>query len=193
MRQGSSLKVNPMNELSIVFLNESFKYSPEDGALIWRKRPSDHFATISGWKRFNSRFAGKVAGTVNGQGYIQVKINGVAHNAHRIAWAIHNSIWPDGEVDHISGDKLDNRAVNLRLVSHAENCKNQRLSTANNSGRTGVSLDKRDGTWCAYIMGPDKQIYLGRSKDLNEVALLRESAERELGYHRNHGSGKPAI
>lgn len=180
-----------MSELSIEFLNESFQYIAEDGLLIWRERPSHHFPTIPGWKRFNSRFSGKPAGTVNGQGYRQIKINGISHNAHRIAWAIHNSIWPIGDVDHISGNKLDNSSSNLRLVSHAENCRNQRLSSANKSSRTGISLDKRDGTWCAYIMADDKQIYLGRRKSLNEAISLRESAEKKLGYHENHGRPAP--
>jgi hypothetical protein len=54
-------------------------------------------------------------------------------------------------VDHINGDKLDNRRENLRVCTQAENAKNKRGNKRNTSGYKGVSFDKRKGTWAAYI------------------------------------------
>ena len=64
-------------------------------------------------------------------------------------------------VDHISGDGLDNRRGNMRLVSHAENLRNQRVRVNNTSGLKGVSWNKRAGKWVANIRVDGKSQYLG--------------------------------
>ena len=69
---------------------------------------------------------------------------------------------PDGfEVDHISGDGLDNRRVNLRLATRSQNQHNQRLNRSNTSGFKGVQLHKLTGRWMAMIKNGGKRKYLG--------------------------------
>jgi hypothetical protein len=68
---------------------------------------------------------------------------------------------PADEVDHANGDSLDNRRVNLRLATHAENNRNKGLQKNNTSGYKGVSLRSDTGRWAAYIMAGGKRRSLG--------------------------------
>jgi hypothetical protein len=82
----------------------------------------------------------------------------------RICVHLHRFIMdaPDGlEVDHIDGDGLNNRRCNLRLATRSQNMRNQRLNSRNTSGFKGVSWDKRDKKWLAYIKVYRKKIHLG--------------------------------
>jgi hypothetical protein len=66
------------------------------------------------------------------------------------------------EVDHINGDGLDNRRCNLRIVSHKQNLRNQRLHVGSTSGFKGVSWDKERRRWAAHIKYDGKKRFLGR-------------------------------
>ena len=81
------------------------------------------------------------------------------------------------EVDHINGDKLDNRRENLRIVSHAENTQNVRTK----KGRLrGVYCDARDGVWYAQVKHAGKRHHLGRFKTPEEAAAAASAARLRL-------------
>ncbi len=87
---------------------------------------------------------------------------------------------PGADVDHINGDKLDNRRCNLRVVSHAKNCQNRRRLNANNtSGATGVYWRQRVHCWQARISVDGKHRSLGYFKDKSVAVAVRQAAERE--------------
>lgn len=87
---------------------------------------------------------------------------------------------PDNmEVDHINGNRLDNRKENLRLCSRLENCKNISTPITNNSGYKGVSLDKRRGKFRAYITIENKQKWLGYFNTAKEAAVKYNEAAIE--------------
>ena len=91
------------------------------------------------------------------------------------------------ELDHINGDRLDNRIENLRPVTRQENLKNQKRSIANTSGVTGVYWDRETGKWRALIRIGGKVKTIGRFLSFEEAVMARKEAERKNGYHANHG------
>lgn len=115
-----------------------FTYS--DGAIYWKVSLS------------NRVHVGMRAGTVTSQWYESVRIGGKKHQSHRIAWCLHNGEVPDGMViDHIDGNKLNNKIENLRVVTTSENLFNAKMAKNNKSGITGVCWDKRRKSWMVCI------------------------------------------
>lgn len=83
---------------------------------------------------------------------------------------------PEYDIDHISGDKMDNRRKNLRICSHQKNMFNQKLRSTNSSGYTGVSFSKSAGKFEAYIHYCGKKINLGLFATAKEGAIARDKA-----------------
>lgn len=95
---------------------------------------------------------GDVAGCDNGEGYRNIRIHGRFYVAHRLAWLYVHGEWPIGWIDHIDGNRDNNRIVNLRCVTASENMQNQR-------GRRGTG---RNGSgWSARISLNRKKYHLG--------------------------------
>ena len=109
-------------------------------------------------------------------GYASTRINGRAVHLHRF---ILNAP-EDKEVDHKNGNGLDNRRLNLRLCSHAENMQNRKTHKNNTSGHKGIWLDRRCGKWVATIQCDGERKRLGSSFDKKELIVLRQKAEKEL-------------
>ncbi len=128
------------------------------------------------------------AGTVDGNGYIRVKIGKSKHLAHRIIWEMHNGAIPDGmEIDHINHNKIDNRIENLRIVSKLINMQNKSKYKNNSSGVCGVSWHKVKCLWVSYIQKNKSRVMLGYFDDFFEAVCARKSAEISLEFHSNHG------
>lgn len=127
--------------------------------------------------------------SVNGKEYMISRIGPRAILSHRLAWFLYYGSWPNGVVDHENHNGRDNRIVNLRDVTHAENLRNAKRSKANKSGVTGVYWNKVARKWHASIGGGvnRKIIYLGLFSDIEVAKAARKKAEEELGYHTNHG------
>lgn len=84
-------------------------------------------------------------------------------------------------VDHINGNGLDNRKINLRICTHAQNSRNQRMAKNNKSGYKGVTWRARDNLWRATICINGKQIDVGMSKCKEKAARLYDEAAKK--YH----------
>ena len=77
-------------------------------------------------------------------------------------------------VDHINHDRRDNRRENLRLVTPHQNNMNKGATNRNTSGVVGVSYDKRDNRWDAYIHWNYKRISLGSFKNFEDAVTARK-------------------
>jgi hypothetical protein len=175
-------------EPTAAYLGECVSYDPITGTLTWRNRPSLHFSNEARWKQFNTSFAGRPAfNSIDGHGYRNGSLDrrsGI--KAHRVILALTTGGWPE-HVDHINGDRADNRLSNLRAINHAENQRNLKRPVNNTSGVIGVYHDNRRGGWYAKIKVDQKQIHLG-NYDTKEAAIVaRGEAELRYGFHKNHG------
>jgi hypothetical protein len=130
---------------------------------------------------------GKEQKSLYTNGYVRVWIKGYHFTAARVVWKHVNGSEPLEDIDHINGDRLDNRLINLRAVSRAENMRNAKRSAANTSGVTGVVFDKVNNKWMAQIMVDYKMIKIGRYDDINDAIKARIGAEEDHGFHPNHG------
>lgn len=158
-------------------LESRLRYDPETGFIYWRE---------------GERRAGNRAFTYKSKrGYLVTTFRGrdgeTTLSAHRVAWALHYGEWPSGQIDHINGDRTDNRIVNLRDVVNAENAKNSAMNSNNTSGVNGVYLHRQTGKWCAQINAFGKTVGLGLFKEMADAIIARKAAERVLGYSKNHG------
>ena len=84
-------------------------------------------------------------GSIDHYGYLIIKIKGVQYKSHRLAWLYQYGSMPSGVIDHINGDKTDNRICNLRDVDQAENCRNANRSKNPDTGFKGVHIDSTNG------------------------------------------------
>lgn len=156
-----------------------------------------HYDTETGiftWidiKRKKRLIAGSVYNMSNGKKYLIIKFNMLRYGAHRLAWLYVMGKFPDNEIDHIDGNGLNNRIINLRDVTRSENKKNTRLVNTNNSGVCGVFFDKSRNNWRSSITTNGRVITIGRFNNIFDAACARKSAEFVYGFHENHGSIRP--
>jgi hypothetical protein len=107
--------------------------------------------------------------------------------AHRVAWALHYGEWPSDQIDHVNGDKTDNRLENLRIVTAQGNAKNRSLRSDNTSGHVGVYWVRETKKWSAQIKVDGRQKTIGSFESLEDAVKARKAAEDLNGYHANHG------
>tara|TARA_R100000541_G_scaffold34564_1_gene42964 strand:- start:1864 stop:2406 length:543 start_codon:yes stop_codon:yes gene_type:complete len=170
-------------------LKELVTYNPETGKMFWKARTAKHINSSSALKSFNTRYAGNEIKTIDGKGYYHGSFGGKFLRVHRLAWLYVYGEMPK-TIDHINGDRTDNRIVNLKSVTNQENHLNQRLNSTNTSGVAGVYLNKKSNRWCAQMKFNGKTYHLGSSKSFFETVCLRKSEERRLGFSLNHGVRK---
>lgn len=174
-------------------LRKLLRYEPETGELFWLPRDaslfSDGYRTAQGsCNNWNSQNAGKKTFLQSdGRGYRQGVIFNKTYKAHRVVWALVYGKWPDNHIDHINGVRDDNRIENLRDVTLAENNKNMARPINNKSGKSGVHFDKSCNRWRAYIRHDGKRRHIGCFGSFDEAAKARNLAEKQYGFHPNHG------
>jgi hypothetical protein len=128
------------------------------------------------------------AGTKQNFGYIVIAVDHRRYVAHRLAWLYVYGVWPSDDVDHINGDKSDNRIFNLRLATRAQNMQNVAKHKHNKSGAKGVSWMNTRSKWRAYIFVGYKQIHLGLFSSFNRAVEARKLAEQTYHSHA-YGNG----
>ena len=169
-------------------LRKLLRYEPETGKLFWRRRCRSFFTSDTAWKIWNTRYCDTEALTTpDVRGYFRGRLLKEPVAAHRIAWAMHYGHGPDGEIDHINGNRADNRIDNLRVVTSAENKKNLAMNSRNTSGISGVGWHKATGKWRAYLRVAGKHKQLGLFLSKQDAAQAVALAKAENGFCERHG------
>jgi hypothetical protein len=125
------------------------------------------------------RKVGDSAGCINGTGYRRIGINGRYYTEHALVFLMFHGYVPK-EIDHINGDRADNRIENLRSVTRSQNQYNKRPQR-NASGYRGVTWHKKTGKWLVRVGLNNKNKSLGYYDDLELAALVAEEG-RSVHY-----------
>lgn len=155
----------------------------EEASALWGYDPDTGLIT---WKvaRGTRTKVGDIAGCVNkAHGYCCIVHLRRGYKAHRLAWLLFHGAWPQGVIDHINGDKTDNRIANLRDVDVRTNCENLRdpLKRAGRSSRyLGVTWNIGVLKWIAAIRVNRRLKHLGCFEVEEEAASAYIEAKRRL-------------
>jgi len=155
-------------------------FTYDSGYLYWKRRPRSDFKNGAGWYNFNNQFAGTCAGAARSDGRREIKIDGKSYKAARVIWAYHYSEWPTKMVDHINGDRSDDRIENLRLATPRQNAQNRSVSAKNSSGFTGISWHAPSDKWWVRITIDGKTKSFGLYEDLAEACLVAINMRKQL-------------
>lgn len=177
------------------YLDECLDYNPETGVFTWKERPIHHFVSQHGFKVWNAKYAGRIAGSewtsFKGKKYLRISINKKHYKAHRLAFAIMGENIDGIEIDHDDGNGLNNAWSNIFKSDRNSNMQNSRKRRDNTSGTTGVTWHNVNSTWKARIYVGGKEKCIGYFKNKDDAIKARKQAEIAYGYHENHGSERP--
>lgn len=157
------------NDLSFERVRNDFDYDYVVGCLI--RKVDNH-----------GRIVNRPCGIKsNSHGYGQVRIDDKMYLVHRVIWLLVYGEWPNGEIDHINGNRMDNRIKNLRVVNKSKNMHNRGMNRNNSSGYPGVSFHKASNKYQAQITVDSKVIHLGFFDSKEEAFLAYQLAK--IKYH----------
>ena len=169
-----SCAMSATDSITQELLKEYLDYDPDTGLFVWKKRPSNRVR------------AGEIAGTISGAGYIFIGLRGKKSLAHRFAFLYMNGFIPV-EIDHIDHNRTNNAWTNLRSADRSINSRNAQLSARSTSGHTGVYWIEGLKKWRSTIFANRKNNELGYFLNKQDAIAARKVAEREHGFHPNHG------
>lgn len=124
---------------------------------------------------------GSIAGSFTATGYREVTLDGRHYKCHRVVWFLVTGEWPKHQIDHLNGNRADNRFENLRDATPSTNTENYRVARRNNAtGFLGVHRKKRGGMYAASIMAQGRRIHIGCFTTPEEAHAAYVEAKRQL-------------
>lgn len=137
-----------------------------------------------------SRFkAGTESGTLS-NGYRQIQVDGKLYRAHRLAFLYMLGEYPKNDVDHIDGDRDNNKWSNLRPATRAENLRNAKIKNTNKSGFNGVCWSKSRSKWEVHVTVDCVHIFLGEFHCKLDAIAARIRANKKYNFSPRHGGNK---
>lgn len=173
--------VNMKDLPTIESMKNELSYCPQTGEFLW-------IVSKKGVKN-PSRPAGCISKAL---GYRLIGIQQQRLYAHRIAWAFVYGVWPTNQVDHINGNRSDNRICNLRAVTHAENQQNVH-GRSNKFGYTGVDRNPKTGRYTARVVIDKVKYNLGQhdTPEQAHAAYLQAKQVRHPFYVEINAETRP--
>jgi hypothetical protein len=157
-------------------LKELFDY--QDGNLVWKVKKAQcvKIGSVAGWANRD----------VHGQQYMNVELDGKAYKLHRLVFMYHHGYFPK-RVDHINGDRFNNRVENLREVTASQNAQNGKFRISNTSGYKNVSFEKRNEKWRVMLRVNGVNKSFGYYKDIELAGLVAaEARDKFCGQFARH-------
>jgi len=171
-------------DISAERVRELLNYCPETG--IFTR------AITTGYRGIHK--AGDVVGTTRPNGYVYVGIERRQYAAHRLAWVIMHGKWPSADIDHIDGNRNNNKFTNLREATRSENNQNIRKARKHNvSNLLGVSFRKDTKKFQSRIVIDGKTIRLGCFHFAEEAHLAYLKAKSEIHPFAPHIKPLPLL
>ena len=151
------MRVNKEKELKIdTTIEKLLGYCPDCGNVFWKIGRGNQYT-----------YPGKTAGSLHSSGYQIIESSKMNFFTHRVAWRLYTGKWPTDRIDHIDGNRLNNKIVNLREVTDRENNLN---THKHRSGKlVGANWDKSENKYISAININGKQTYIGRFKTAKEA------------------------
>lgn len=143
-------------------LRELFSY--EAGRLIWVNPPQRR-----------PQLKGTKAGTINGSGYEQIWIDKRCYRTHRLVWKLHHGTDPAPILDHIDGNRLNNRIENLQELDQRQNVHKGRMMSNKRSGLPPCVIARPNGKFQAAVTVNGKRSYLGTFATVEEAVAARDA------------------
>lgn len=147
--------------------NEYLSYNSETGIITWIKKSSKNV------------IIGRIAGTPHRMGYQAIQVRGNLRLSHRVAFLMYHGYLPK-YVDHINGNKIDNRISNLRSCTVSQNGFNRPAPPSNTSGYKGVG--KCGDKWRSRLVFEGKEYSFGTYDCKHEAAKAYN-----IGALKHHG------
>lgn len=159
--------------LSKEYLQTIFSY--KNGSLYWK---------VSTSKAIKVGFE---AGSITPHGYRVIQLNNKIYKAHRLIYLMHNGHFPN-QIDHIDGNKLNNKIENLREVTNAQNQCNITKRSNNTSGFKNVYLHKKTNKWQVRLQVNGRPKCFGLYHDIDYAKFVSDAMRNKYhGEYANHG------
>lgn len=161
--------------LTVERLKSLLTYDPDAGRFFWKASP-------------RRRAIDGEAGTVNTGGYRQICIDQKIYKAHRLAWFYAYGVWPKNQIDHINGQRDDNRLGNLREADFSQNQANAKKRALSENPAKGVTLHKASGLWNARVTKGRRVVYCEYFSSIDDAkSAYKENAEKYFGVFARSG------
>lgn len=154
--------MKPSRTIDLEIARKTVEYDPETG----------------NFKRLDGRLKCETTASK----YKTIMVRSVRVASHRLAWAMYYGNWPNEFIDHIDGDRQNNKIENLRECTSSENYQNRKLCKFNKYGMTGVSFSKAARKYVAQIQVDKKKIHIGVYETPEEAGEAYKAAKAV--YHK---------
>ena len=179
MGTAKHLSIKKVTPKLLEYIHSRFEYNPELGRLISK--------ISSGTHKYRHIKGELVKGAATGDGYREIFFRNHRLREHRLIYLMCHGFLPE-MLDHIDGNKLNNKIENLRSCSGSQNQFNKKIPKNNTTGFKGILFNKKENRYFGRVRVSGKQYNTKRTKSLTEaVLLLRNLRENLHGEYFNHG------